>query len=174
MNKVFKQLASIKLTLYIFIILGVLLTVATIINQEKAAQFIYNSFWFRAGLLFFCVNLIACTVKGFPYRVQRLGVLITHTGVIVIAVGVLIGGWLGQRGRVIIHEGQQISSYISERGLLDAPIKPRGQVNEKLVGQELGKAVTTFYGMMGWDPESGRPLDVTLDELDIAWAKGIV
>ena len=39
---------------------------------------------------------------------------------------------------------------------------------------ELSEAVTTFYSMMGWDPKTGRPLDVTLDELDVSWAKGIV
>ena len=40
--------------------------------------------------------------------------------------------------------------------------------------RELKQAVSTFYGMMGWDAKSGRPLDVTLDELDVAWARGIV
>ena len=50
-----------------------------------------------------------------------------------------------------------------------------GKVNEKPVSkEELRQAITTFYGMMGWDQKTGKPLDVTLDELDVSWAKGIV
>ncbi len=51
----------------------------------------------------------------------------------------------------------------------------RGEVNEKPVSkEELSQAVSTFYGMMGWDQKTGRPLDATLDELDVSWAKGMV
>jgi aldehyde:ferredoxin oxidoreductase len=50
-----------------------------------------------------------------------------------------------------------------------------GTVNEKPVSkEELTGAVSTFYGMMGWDQKTGKPLDATLDELDVGWAKGIV
>ena len=51
----------------------------------------------------------------------------------------------------------------------------KGKVNEKPISkEELSNALTIFYGMMGWDQKTGRPLDITLDELDVAWAKGIV
>jgi len=36
--------------------------------------------------------------------------------------------------------------------------------------EELTEAVHVYYGMMGWDPETGAPLDGKLQELDIAWA----
>ena len=45
-----------------------------------------------------------------------------------------------------------------------------GTLNEKPVSPEiLDAAVTTFYGMMGWDPETGEPTKAKLNELDIAW-----
>ncbi len=45
-------------------------------------------------------------------------------------------------------------------------------LNEKPVMPEvLDEAVTLFYGMMGWDPQTGVPTDGKLHELDIAWAR---
>jgi aldehyde:ferredoxin oxidoreductase len=45
-----------------------------------------------------------------------------------------------------------------------------GTLNEKPVTPEaLDEALTLFYGMMGWDPETGQPTQAKLHELDIAW-----
>ena len=47
-----------------------------------------------------------------------------------------------------------------------------GTLNEKPVTPEvLDEAITLFYGMMGWDPQTGVPTDGKLHELDIAWAR---
>lgn len=35
---------------------------------------------------------------------------------------------------------------------------------------ELESAIKTFYGMMGWDPQSGVPRRETLEELGVGWA----
>jgi len=46
-------------------------------------------------------------------------------------------------------------------------------LNEKPIKPEvLQEAVNTFYGMMGWDMETGIPTDAKLKELDIDWVKG--
>jgi aldehyde:ferredoxin oxidoreductase len=45
-----------------------------------------------------------------------------------------------------------------------------GTINEKPVDPEvLDEAVSLFYGMMGWDPQTGQPTAAKLHELDIAW-----
>jgi aldehyde:ferredoxin oxidoreductase len=45
-----------------------------------------------------------------------------------------------------------------------------GTVNEKPVDPEvLDENVTTFYSMMGWDPQTGKPTLAKLQELDIEW-----
>ncbi len=45
-----------------------------------------------------------------------------------------------------------------------------GSVTEKPVMPEvLSEAVTRFYGMMGWDPDTGMPTEARLEELEIAW-----
>ncbi|MBW2622978.1 MAG: aldehyde ferredoxin oxidoreductase family protein [Deltaproteobacteria bacterium] len=47
-----------------------------------------------------------------------------------------------------------------------------GSLNEKPITPEsLQSAVSAYYSMMGWDPETGEPTKAKLDELDIAWVK---
>jgi len=44
-------------------------------------------------------------------------------------------------------------------------------INEKPIDPEvLDENLSTFYGMMGWDTETGRPTLAKLQELDIEWA----
>jgi len=40
--------------------------------------------------------------------------------------------------------------------------------------QELRRAVQVYYGMMGWDEETGVPRPGRLHELDVSWAAGYV
>ncbi|NLE44610.1 MAG: aldehyde ferredoxin oxidoreductase family protein [Chloroflexi bacterium] len=46
-----------------------------------------------------------------------------------------------------------------------------GTLNEKPIDPEvLDENLTTFYAMMGWDPQTGAPTLAKLQELDIEWA----
>lgn len=36
---------------------------------------------------------------------------------------------------------------------------------------EMDRAISAYYGMMGWDTETGVPLQVKIDELGLGWAK---
>jgi aldehyde:ferredoxin oxidoreductase len=45
-----------------------------------------------------------------------------------------------------------------------------GTLNEKPVDPEvLDEMVGLYYGMLGWDPQTGAPSEAKLLELDIAW-----
>jgi aldehyde:ferredoxin oxidoreductase len=47
-------------------------------------------------------------------------------------------------------------------------------LNEKPVDPEdLDEAVGLFYGMMGWDPQTGAPTEAKLHDLDIAWVANV-
>jgi aldehyde:ferredoxin oxidoreductase len=47
-----------------------------------------------------------------------------------------------------------------------------GTLNEKPIDPEvLDEAVSVFYGIMGWDPQTGEPTEGKLHELDIAWVR---
>jgi aldehyde:ferredoxin oxidoreductase len=53
---------------------------------------------------------------------------------------------------------------------MNTPFKTKS-VNEKPVTPEsLQEAISSFYGMMGWDTETGVPTKATLQQLDIEWA----
>jgi aldehyde:ferredoxin oxidoreductase len=44
-------------------------------------------------------------------------------------------------------------------------------LNEKPVDPKLlDEMLTVYYGMMGWDPQTGEPTEARLHELDIGWA----
>jgi aldehyde:ferredoxin oxidoreductase len=49
-----------------------------------------------------------------------------------------------------------------------------GTINEEpVVPGVLDATLTDFYGMMGWDPQTGEPTEAKLNELDIAWVKQV-
>ena len=49
-----------------------------------------------------------------------------------------------------------------------------GSLNEKPVDPEvLDENLTLFYGMMGWDTQTGEPTEAKLHELDIAWVADV-
>ncbi len=49
---------------------------------------------------------------------------------------------------------------------------PRGALKETAIDQKaFGKAVHTFYDMMGWDSKTGVPTSEKLEELGVAWAE---
>ncbi len=48
---------------------------------------------------------------------------------------------------------------------------PRGALKDTAIDpDEMRNAIHTFYGMMGWDPETGVPTSEKLEELGISWA----
>jgi aldehyde:ferredoxin oxidoreductase len=47
---------------------------------------------------------------------------------------------------------------------------PRGALSATAIDpEEMDRAIHTFYGMMGWDPETGVPTEEKLQELGIGW-----
>lgn len=85
-NPIWNSLCSVKLTIFILVLLAATSIIGTIIPQEGAdSQFIkelgpvmgktviklelynmYQSFWFRLIIFFLSINLIACTLNKFP------------------------------------------------------------------------------------------------------------
>ena len=56
--------------------------------------------------------------------------------------------------------------------LLEAP--PDGVAKGKPLGPHLERMIREYYGLMGWNEETGKPLPQTLKKMDLAdFAKGI-
>ncbi|NLX43347.1 MAG: aldehyde ferredoxin oxidoreductase, partial [Chloroflexi bacterium] len=68
-----------------------------------------------------------------------------------------------------MREGWTVDSdHLAERSY--QPTRGGALAEGGIDREELREAVQLYYGMMGWDPESGRPSMGKLQELDIAWA----
>jgi cytochrome c biogenesis protein len=94
-NPIWNLLCSVKLTIFILVLLAATSIIGTIIPQEGAdSQFIkelgpvmgkivlklelynmYQSFWFRLIIFFLSLNLIACTLNKFPSTLKVYGKL---------------------------------------------------------------------------------------------------
>jgi aldehyde:ferredoxin oxidoreductase len=69
-----------------------------------------------------------------------------------------------------MREGWTVEDdHLSERSY--QPTRNGALADGGIDREELREAVHTYYGMMGWAPETGRPLTAKLQELDIAWAE---
>jgi aldehyde:ferredoxin oxidoreductase len=55
---------------------------------------------------------------------------------------------------------RRMNSFFKTRSLNEKPVDP----------EVLDENVSTFYAMMGWDPETGAPTVTKLQELDVEWA----
>ena len=60
-------------------------------------------------------------------------------------------------GRAADRLPPRMNTCFVSGSLKEKPIDPKG----------LSENLTTFYGMMGWDPQSGVPTLARLQELDI-------
>ena len=49
-----------------------------------------------------------------------------------------------------------------------------GSSGKPIILTDLKKAVGLYYGMMGWDPETGRPNRAKLEELGIGWVEQVL
>ncbi len=55
----------------------------------------------------------------------------------------------------------RVAAYHKTKTLNEKPVMP----------ETLDQARKLYYGMMGWDPDSGQPTEAKLAELDIAWVR---
>jgi len=126
-RRVLKALRSVKLAVSLLAVIAVVMIVATVIrNQSDARRYIYHSCWFISLLGFFCLNLLLCVAGGWSFKVKKLGTSVTHAGVLVMVVGVVMGAILGQRGYVQLGVGQATRvCYDDKKRAISLPFEVR-------------------------------------------------
>lgn len=136
-QKLFKPLASLKLTVVIFalslflIFAGTLAQVHqgiwTVVDEyfrsvfvsielqifvPKEVQVLPGSIWFPGGLTLgvaMFINLIAAHVARFKFTKKRIGIIMTHFGVILLLVGEFVTGFAAEEGNMTILEGETVN-----------------------------------------------------------------
>lgn len=136
-KKFLKPWASLKLTVVIFamsiflIFAGTLAQVHTgiwtVVDQyfrsavvtielqifvPKDVAEIPGAIWFPGGLtlgLLMIINLIAAHTVRFKLRKKRIGIIVTHLGVILLLVGEFVTGFAAQEGNMTILEGETVN-----------------------------------------------------------------
>jgi hypothetical protein len=80
---------------------------------------VFHSAWFAVLLGLLALNILAATVAHFALRLDRIGMLLAHAGILVALAGGLAWSLLGDKGIVAVAEGDTADRYVSRRNARD-------------------------------------------------------
>ena len=125
-QSVIKKLLSMKVATWLLFLFGIIIGVATFIENDYGTQtakaLIYNAQWFEFFLLYFIIILIYNIVKYKSYK-KKMSVFIFHASFVIIALGALITRYVGYEGIMNIREGQSSSIMVSDVKVLQLDVK---------------------------------------------------
>ncbi|MGO8753051.1 MAG: cytochrome c biogenesis protein ResB [Thermoguttaceae bacterium] len=114
----FRWLASLQVAVVLIVLLAIVLIVATFVEswltreispdygREYTQWRVYHSQWFMAILLVVGVNVLAATLRRFPWGWRRVGFLVTHAGILVLLAGAMQTFRSGIDGQIALVEGE--------------------------------------------------------------------
>lgn len=134
MKKILRRIGSLRITVVLVLVIAVTSVFGTLINQQEALYVVYRSPLFIGLLALLGVNLFACTALRLKPRLDRLGFLATHLGVLVILTGAIVSFLASEKGRVKLHEGEATNAYYApvridpekNLGVIEAALKAAG------------------------------------------------
>jgi cytochrome c-type biogenesis protein CcsB len=115
MRRLLSTLASLKLTVVLILLIGLVLSAGTILESlrgAEAARSVYYAPWFFALQGLFALNIGCALVDRWPRNRWRIGFAITHASMLVILLGALATELWKVEGRMGLWEGQQSSDVI--------------------------------------------------------------
>ena len=115
MLKWIRQLASLKLTVFLLVFLVLVLAAGTIVESllgTQKAQAIYQAPWFLGLQFLFAINVICSIVERWPWGRQRVGFILTHGSLLCILIGALGTALFKQEGQLSLWEGDQSAEFV--------------------------------------------------------------
>ena len=101
---------SLKLSVVVFILLGVLTAIGTFVesrfDQETANQVIYHSVWMTGTLALLTLNLSAVLVDRWPWKQKHIPFILAHFGILIIIFGSALTRYFGLDGSIRFQEGE--------------------------------------------------------------------
>jgi cytochrome c-type biogenesis protein CcsB len=123
MRKLLSNLASLKLTVILVLLIGVVLSAGTILESlrgTEASKAVYEASWFYALLMLFALNVGCALVDRWPKNRWRIGFAITHLSMLLILFGALVTLVAKTEGQMPIWEGEQSSTVTQGKSEKDA------------------------------------------------------
>lgn len=114
---------SLKLAMLLFVVIILASVIGTIAESRfdaRVAQHnIYSSTWFTFWLVVLCINLAAAALTRWPWKKRHTGFVITHTGIIILLIGSIIGKHFGIEGSMTLNvgEGPQQHLFLPEMAI---------------------------------------------------------
>ena len=106
----YRFLASLRLAVFLLVVLAAILAVATVLESGWGAEFvlwyIYRSAWFIGLETLLAANILAATLIRYPWGWRRLGFVVTHAGLLTLMAGAIQTFFMGIEGNIEIEEGK--------------------------------------------------------------------
>ena len=136
----------------------------TVLNGQKIRAYLHSSNWQWLGN-----SLGLCAFIGWK-RSQIVQLFEAVTGWHTNLFELMKAGERGVTMARIFNLRQGLDSHNDVLPPRMSPSHVSGSLNEKpITAEDLKQAVSTYYGMMGWNTADGMPTAAKLKELDVEW-----
>ncbi|MEA3492041.1 MAG: cytochrome c biogenesis protein CcsA [Campylobacterota bacterium] len=116
-----KTIFSMKMAVLLMFIFGIVIGVATFIENDYGTQtakaLVYNARWFEFFLLYFIAILTYNMIKFKSYK-NRVPVFMFHFSFLIMALGAVLTRFVGYEGIMHIREGEESDHMISDVKIL--------------------------------------------------------
>lgn len=107
-QKIIKQLASLKLAVFVILAMGAMSAWGTIVESiyndaKRAQETVYHSWYSYLIFVLLAVNLIAVIVDRYPWKRHHVGFISAHVGIIILILGSVMTRYFGIDGSMAFN-----------------------------------------------------------------------
>jgi hypothetical protein len=110
LNRLLKNLASLKLAVIVILLFASLIAVGTFVEARydatAAKKLVYNTAWMYAVMGLLAINLIAVMVDRWPWKKRHTPFVLAHIGILILMVGAILTAEYGVDGTVRVGIGE--------------------------------------------------------------------
>lgn len=157
---VFDFFSSVKLGVCVLLTCALFFALSTIFWQEPEV-IVKHVTWvkmsFEVILVFLSLNIFAVTLSRYPWNRLKIGMLVTHIGLVITFAGAFITTVRGRDGTVQLTEGEETDRYFNGKDvlLLKTP-------------SATGRGLATYKDfpvtLIGWTRDTERDIELALED----------